>query len=68
MEKIVELRMKEMEANWKSQRADVAIVVSAPVNDDFLQENLQKFVSERVFPKFKFIFKNTTLDRWWRWH
>jgi hypothetical protein len=63
MEKIVELRMKEMEANWKNQRANVASVVSAPVNDDFLRENLRKFVAERVFPKFKFIFKNTTLGQ-----
>lgn len=63
MEALVDQRMKEMEASWKTQRTDVASVVSVPVNDDFLRENLRRFVAERVFPKFKFIFKETTLGQ-----
>jgi hypothetical protein len=47
----------------ETQRTDVASVVSVPVNDDFLRENLRRFVAERVFPKFKFIFKETTLGQ-----
>jgi hypothetical protein len=63
MEALVATRMKEMEADWMSRPADVANVASAPVNDDFLKENLWKFVAKRVFPKFKFIFKQTTLEQ-----
>jgi hypothetical protein len=47
----------------ETQRTDVASVVSVLVNDDFLRENLRRFVAERVFPKFKFIFKETTLGQ-----
>jgi hypothetical protein len=63
MEALVGTRMKEIEANWMSRPSDVASVVSAPVNDDFLKENLWKFVAERVLPKFKFIFKQKTLEQ-----
>jgi hypothetical protein len=63
MEAMMEIRMKEMEANWKSQRTEITSVVSVPSNDDFLRENLRKFVAERVFPKFKFIFKAKTLGQ-----
>jgi hypothetical protein len=63
IEALVSTRMKEMEANWMGRPSDVASVVSAPVNDDFLKENLRKFVAERVFPKFKFIFKQKILEQ-----
>jgi hypothetical protein len=63
IEALVATRMKEMEANWMGRPSDVASVVSAPVNDDFLKENLRKFVAERVFPKFKFIFKQKILEQ-----
>jgi hypothetical protein len=53
--------MKEMEASWK-KRTDVASVVSVPVNDDFLRENLRDLWREGT-SKFKFILKQPW-DRW----
>jgi hypothetical protein len=41
----------------ENQRTDVASVVSVQLMTIFF-ENLRRFVAERVFPKFKFIFKN----------
>jgi hypothetical protein len=62
MEALVDQRMKEMEASWKP-REQMLQVCKCSVNDDFLRENLRRFVAERVFPKFKFIFKETTLGQ-----
>jgi hypothetical protein len=50
----------------ENQRTDVASVVSVQLMTIFF-ENLRRFVAERVFPKFKFIFKKQPWDRWWRW-
>jgi hypothetical protein len=47
MEALVDQRMKEMEASWKTQRTDVARVFL--VNDDFLRENLRRFVARGYF-------------------
>jgi hypothetical protein len=55
----VEKMMKELQESWRSQpqNADGIIAVSATKNDNILKENLWRFMAERVFSKFKSIFK-----------
>jgi hypothetical protein len=69
--KMVEERMKNMEEllNRGGRKVgDLSVVsgassVLAPANEDMLKENLRKFVAERVFPSWKFIFRNDLLQQ-----
>jgi hypothetical protein len=71
--KMVEERMKNMEEllNNRGGRkvGDLSVVSGAssvflaPANEDMLKENLRKFVAERVFPSWKFIFRNDLLQQ-----
>jgi phage I-like protein len=60
---LVEERMKQLQESWRSQNTDGISIVSAGKNDDILKENLRRFVAERVFSKFKFIFKQERLGQ-----
>jgi hypothetical protein len=69
--KMVEERMKNMEEQLNRggrKVGDLSVVsgassVLAPANEDMLKENLRKFVAERVFPSWKFIFRNDLLQQ-----
>ena len=63
IEAMVNERMQAMEESWKRRAADEASVMSDPRLDDSVKENLRRFVADRVFPKFKFIFDKETLGQ-----
>ena len=63
IEAMVNGRIQAMEESWKRRAADEASVTSDPRLDDSVKENLRRFVADRVFPKFKFIFDKETLGQ-----
>jgi hypothetical protein len=63
IEAMVNGRTQAMEESWKRRAADEASVTSDPRLDDSVKENLRRFVADRVFPKFKFIFDKETLGQ-----
>ena len=63
IEAMVNERIQAMEESWKRRAADEASVISDPRLDDSVKENLRRFVADRVFPKFKFIFDKETLGQ-----
>ena len=63
IEAMVNERMQAMEESWKRRAADEASVTSDPRLDDSVKENLRRFVADRVFPKFKFMFDKETLGQ-----
>ena len=71
----IEVKLREMEERMKSMEAraardrregddgSVVTAISAPENDMIMKENLRRFVSAKVFPSWKFIFKKDLLDK-----
>ena len=71
----IEVKLREMEERMKSMEAraardrregddgSIVTAISAPENDVIMKENLRRFVSAKVFPSWKFIFKKDLLDK-----
>jgi hypothetical protein len=67
MEALVDQRMKEMEASWKTQRTDVASVVSVQLMTIFFEKTYGDLWRRGYFQNSNSFSKKQPWDRWWRW-